>query len=673
MASDDQIKFSLDLDASGFKEGIEGAKQALEAMAKTSKGLEEVIGSLKGMAVLAASLYGAFKILQGVVETVFEAENIKAINQQFEILAKNAGIAGDKLKEGLVDAAGGLIDDTDLLQSANKAIVAMGESAGRLPQIMELARKATAAFGGDLEQNFQNITQAVSTGNLRMLKQMGIVVDTDEAMRKYALTIGRSVSQLTDAERRQATLNAVLEKGKTAFAGVTNEIREGQNTWKEVQVILKSVEETMVLVFEKTFGPLVRKYLSNIKSMAQDTKDFLVAWAGDGAEGAKANAEKLKDHIRDLQIQLQNLKSGNESESFLDKIFGNDTKNKIAGVRLELEMSKKELAAYEAQLKSTSEAQATGKPSAGGGDSSEQRAKQIRDLQLRTQFESDLVKLQEQQLQFYQANATTADQFNQLEIQRLDNIEQRREAELAALDARRQQGLVDEQNFQLQKEQIELQSMERREEMRRTQEQRRMEVYDNELRGAQNVGQGISAAFHQGAAQATADMKNFGKQGQMVFGSFQKNAVSSLQAFGAGTETAAEAAKGFLFGMLADVAEGYGRMMMLTAFETFPAINVPKLAAGAALVALSGYLRSQAQGGKAGGLGGAGAGVGGGGGFGGGAPEQNVAANQQEKKSVTIAIQGNYFDTDQTRTRLLDMIREASDYTDYKYVQIGGN
>jgi hypothetical protein len=665
MASDDQIKFSLDLDASGFKEGIEGAKMALEAMAKTSKGLEEVIGSLKGMAVLAASLYGAFKVLQGIVETVFEAENIKAVNQQFEILAKNAGIAGDSLKEGLVEAAGGLIDDTDLLQSANKAIVAMGDSAGKLPQIMELARKATAAFGGDLEQNFQNITQAVSTGNLRMLKQMGIVVDTDEALRKYALTIGRSVSQLTDAERRQATLNAVLEKGKTAFAGISDEIREGQNTWKQIEVIIKQVSETLTLAFEKTFGGTVRKYLSGIKEMAGDTKNFVDFLYG--TEDRESKVARVSKDLIQLKEKLINLESG--KVGWFDSFFGAPVMEQINKTKAAITAAEAELQGFRQEASKPVEVKGAGAGS--GGDSAEARAKHIRDLQLRTQFESDLVKLQEQQLQFYQANATTADQFNQLEIQRLDNIEQRRETELAALDARRQQGLVDEQNFQLQKEQIELQSMERREEMRRTQEQRRMEVYDNELRGAQNVGQGISAAFHQGAAQATADMKNFGKQGQMVFGSFQKNAVSSLQAFGAGTETAAEAAKGFLFGMLADVAEGYGRMMMLTAFESFPAINVPKLAAGAALIALSGYLRSQAAGGKAGGLGGAGAGVGGGGGFGGGAPEQNVAANQQEKKSVTIAIQGNYFDTDQTRTRLLEMIREGTDATDFRYVQIG--
>ena len=70
----------------------------------------------------------------------------------------------------------------------------------------------------------------------------------------------------------------------------------------------------------------------------------------------------------------------------------------------------------------------------------------------------------------------------------------------------------------------------------------------------------------------------------------------------------------------------------------------------------------------------AGGGVGGGGGIGDfsttGAT-QNVADNQQQKKVVTLSVQGNYFETEQTKSRLIDLIREGTDATDFKYVQIG--
>jgi hypothetical protein len=664
MASDDQIKFSLDLDASGFKEGIEGAKTALEAMGKSSKSIDGALSSLKEMAQVAATLYGAFKILQGVVNTTFEAENIKAVNQQFEILSKNAGIAGDALRSGLEEAAGGLIDDTDLLQGANKAIVAMGESANKLPQIMELARKATAAFGGDLQQNFEAMTQAVSTGNARMLKQMGIVIDADAAVRNYALSIGKSIGQLTEAERRQATLNAVLEKGKTAFKGIDDSVREGQNTWKQTQVAIGQIGEALTLAFDKTFGDVVRKYLSGIRDIAVDTKKFVEYLYGTESNDSKVS--RLNDELMQTKARIIDLERGDVG--VWDLIMGRDRSEEIA-------KAKAQVVAVEAEINGLkAKATEAGAGAVGSGPEAAPVKVDYEAMQAKTRFEADMLKMQEQSLEFDQTKATNEEVFNQLEIQRRSTLEAQKNAEMEAQRARYDSGLIDKNNFELQKQAIDLQYAQQIEDMRRTESQRRIEVYENELKQAQNVGQGIGAAFRQGGAEASAAMSNFGNQGKMVFNSFQKNAVSSLQAFGAGTQTAAEAAKGFLFGMLADVAEGYGRMMMLTAFESFPAVNVPKLAAGAALVALSGFLRAQGASGGGGGMSSAGGGGGGGfgGGFGGGAPDQNVAAQEQQKKAVTIAIQGNYFDTDQSRLRLLEMVREASDATDYRYVQIGG-
>ena len=45
--------------------------------------------------------------------------------------------------------------------------------------------------------------------------------------------------------------------------------------------------------------------------------------------------------------------------------------------------------------------------------------------------------------------------------------------------------------------------------------------------------------------------------------------------------------------------------------------------------------------------------------------------DETKKKSVTIQVQGNYFETEQSRMRILEMTREATDATDFKYQQIG--
>jgi len=98
------------------------------------------------------------------------------------------------------------------------------------------------------------------------------------------------------------------------------------------------------------------------------------------------------------------------------------------------------------------------------------------------------------------------------------------------------------------------------------------------------------------------------------------------------------------------------------------------------LLALSGLLRS-AAGGASSSLG-ASTGGGGGGGGGGGATAsteatpatatdlQNTAAAQGPQKNVTIQVQGNYFETEQTKRTLMEMIRQETDATSFSYVQI---
>ncbi len=110
-----------------------------------------------------AVIAGSVKILKEALDLTFEAETVRATSAQFDLLTKSAGISGDALRESLVGAADGLIDDTDLIQIANKAIVSLGSSAAGIAPIMELARKATTFFGGDLAHNFEALNQAIAT------------------------------------------------------------------------------------------------------------------------------------------------------------------------------------------------------------------------------------------------------------------------------------------------------------------------------------------------------------------------------------------------------------------------------------------------------------------------------------------------------------------------------
>lgn len=175
---------------------------------------------------------------------------------------------------------------------------------------------------------------------------------------------------------------------------------------------------------------------------------------------------------------------------------------------------------------------------------------------------------------------------------------------------------------------------------------------------------------------------------------FANNAGQAFQDLGAGTKTVAQAMKAALLGAIADEAIARGMVMM--AMSIFPP-NPLGFAAGAALVALGGFLKSQAGGHSKLNAGAAGAGAGGlaqvetpkvelepikqnKNTFGSSEPntfqatpaaQAEVQQQELKRRSVTLVVNGNIFETDQTRQRLMDLIRQETDATDFKYQQVG--
>ena len=203
MAQDNKTTVVLDLDN---KEFIKKLKESLGLLGEI--GETESISNLSVMFMKVGAVAGvaatAVLAVKAALDLAMEAEHIKQINNSFEALAKSAGLSADVIKSELMTAVKGLADDTDVLQSANKAIVAMGGNAAHLGETMEMARKATALFGGDLLGNFETLNTAIASGNTRALRQYGLIIDQDKAYKDYAKTLGISVKYLDDAGKKQA-------------------------------------------------------------------------------------------------------------------------------------------------------------------------------------------------------------------------------------------------------------------------------------------------------------------------------------------------------------------------------------------------------------------------------------------------------------------------------------
>lgn len=326
MANENEIIVSITLDDGSIVQGLGKIKKELKGAGDEANKSFKTVGDLldgdlvttftnklKEIPLATAGVVAAVAGVGFAIKTAFDmtlaGEKLNAMQSQFQLFASQAGLNAGELQASLEKAAGGMVDISDLTQTATSAIINLGENANRLPQILDLARNSARALGGDVKQRFDAIVQAVETGNARLLRQQGIIIDVDGAIKRYKDSIGLTTGELTLAQRQQAILNAVLTEGSQKFQGVSKSVTPLGDALTQLKVALNEVKEST----EKAFAnSRVGEGITNIfQAFARNAKII----AGTATEADLFN--KKIDEIQGKRDFLQNTfsQSGQSEES----------------------------------------------------------------------------------------------------------------------------------------------------------------------------------------------------------------------------------------------------------------------------------------------------------------------------------------------------------------------
>jgi len=667
---DNNLSFSLDLDNSEFLESVQAA---LEGVVKLGEG--DISGLLSSFAEAAAAVgvaAAAVEAFKLAVDMSVEGEQIQQIDNQFKTLSAQAGISGDALKDGLEKAAGGLVSTTDLLKIANGAIVQMGASANQLPQIMDLARKATALMGGDLQTNFQDITQAIEKGNTRMLTHLGIVIDQKKAYDTYAQSIGVTSGELSKTGQQQAILNAVLTQGGEKFKGVNAQLGQVTTATQQWHTAVKELGELWDVVVSKVIGPSLNKVINYFGKIVHSAKTDMVAGFGEGTDQSKAKIEDLNDAIATTEKQLAELpKMGygpSSSEYKAMEAQLSDYKTKLASISQ----------VYKQQQADNDKANqeiTTSNAKVAQNASIDAKKKQAVDNEVQKEY----LKLIQERDKIEATSVTSMAQIDKLMKDQALLRERQHEEEIAQIkqkyagDTSRIAKLTAAENDRYRaQERAAVQ----------TDYEYKTKLLQSYQTNSTTVFQGISREAAIMARQAQQDFHNMAKFGQETMKSLEKNSTAAFQQIGTAiaqgqniAQSTANAMAGFFLNMVADRATASGGEMLLEGF-----MNPALLAPGAGLIALGAALKS-----LAGSLGASSStsvptpSVSGGSSpsappiTGEGEPDQASLESQQQtaQRAVTVNIAGNYLNTPQSQRALMDIMRSETDATGFQYNSIG--
>ena len=188
------------------------------------------MGGLVG--IYAAAAANVFAI-SAAFEALNAAAQFETIIRGTESLATAVGTSANQVISSLKEITGGQLSIVEAARNANLALSA-GFNVDQIEQLGSVAIKASRALGRDLGDSFQRLARGAIKLEPELLDELGIFTRIEPAVNAYALSVGKSASQLTQFERRQAFANQVIKDGTDAFKDIDTSVISTQETFEKL-------------------------------------------------------------------------------------------------------------------------------------------------------------------------------------------------------------------------------------------------------------------------------------------------------------------------------------------------------------------------------------------------------------------------------------------------------
>ena len=220
---------------------------------------------------LTTILYGAgfafSKMVSQVKGVVMAAANVETMGIVVHQLGKNIGVTATEIDDYVESVK--KMGITSIV--ANQTIAKMIQANVKLEYASKLARLSQdAAVIGQIDSSeaLDRLIHGITTYNPLVIRSMGITVTFQEAMQRYAESVGKTTKELTDAERVQVAVNEVLRKGEQ-IAGSYETAME--TSGKKIRSFARYTEEAKVKLGD-VFLPVVN---TGIDAMTKLTQTFI--------------------------------------------------------------------------------------------------------------------------------------------------------------------------------------------------------------------------------------------------------------------------------------------------------------------------------------------------------------------------------------------------------------
>ena len=229
-------------------------KELQGSVSSTNETASKALSSIKWMLwkiTTAAVVAGIVKIWQASIQAAAEIEPIR---NSFLRLSETAWIVADDMLAAMRKASAWTVSDMWLMEAANKAYsLWVVSNTEEMTTLMEIARLKGQAMWRTTNEALDDIVTWLWRWSAMILDNLWIVVNQTEAQEKYAESIGKTVEQLTAAERKQALINEVVSQWREELEAAWP-IAE---TFADKQAKMTAQRENMKVMIWETLTPAI--------------------------------------------------------------------------------------------------------------------------------------------------------------------------------------------------------------------------------------------------------------------------------------------------------------------------------------------------------------------------------------------------------------------------------
>tara|TARA_R100000655_G_scaffold55026_2_gene93008 strand:+ start:272 stop:1831 length:1560 start_codon:yes stop_codon:yes gene_type:complete len=251
-----------------IKVNVAGAKKA----EKQVKGIDGSLNKLGSMALKVSGAFFAAKgIISGFQRVIDLSSEFDVVSRGFANLSRDIGGSVDTLNK-LQIATDGTVSSIDLMTQANNAmLLGIFKNNDQMAEMFDVAQRLGSALGKDTLFGVESLVTGMGRQSKLMLDNLGIMVDIDEANKRFAQSLGKSTKELTDQEKKQAFNNETMRQAKILVDGLGEE----QLTTNDVVAKLSSSFDDLGVSIGNKLSPLVKFLASDFISLTESVNDFI--------------------------------------------------------------------------------------------------------------------------------------------------------------------------------------------------------------------------------------------------------------------------------------------------------------------------------------------------------------------------------------------------------------